>query len=214
MNATADAREHMVERQLAARGIRDRRVLEAMRTVPREAFVPGAQAGFAYDDAPLPIGEGQTISQPYVVAYMLEALGLVDEERVLDIGTGSGYNAALLAEMGCTVVSIERLTALADQARERLRTLGYDDVQVVIGDGSAGWPEGAPWEAVVAAAGAPRVPARLREQLAVGGRLLLPVGAQRDVQALERITRKSAEVYVTERLLDVRFVPLLGADGW
>ncbi|MEQ8662635.1 MAG: protein-L-isoaspartate(D-aspartate) O-methyltransferase [Gammaproteobacteria bacterium] len=213
-NTCRDARERMVEYQLIARGIRDPYVLAAMRTVPREAFVPTAQAAAAYDDAPLPIGEEQTISQPYIVAYMLEALELASGERVLDIGTGSGYAAALLAEMGCTVVSIERLAGLAAAASARLHALGYDAVRVVVGDGSAGWAAGAPWDAIVAAAGAPRVPAQLREQLAVGGRLLLPIGDQRNLQALERIRRESAHGFVSERLLDVRFVPLVGTAGW
>lgn len=210
---TAD-RHFMVERQLAARGITDPAVLEAMRTVPREAFVPPDFAAEAYADGPLPIGEGQTISQPYVVALMAEALELRGDERVLEIGAGSGYAAAVLGQVAAEVIAVERHRALADEASERLRALGYDNVEVVAGDGSKGWPEHAPYDAIVTAAGAPAVPDSLRGQLAVGGRLVIPVGRDRTLQELLRIRRLSETEYRQEELGGVRFVPLVGEEGW
>jgi protein-L-isoaspartate(D-aspartate) O-methyltransferase len=210
----ARARERMVATQIAARGVRDPRVLAAMRRVPREAFVAESQAGWAYEDEPLPIGEGQTISQPYIVAAMAEALRLQPADRVLEIGTGSGYAAAVLAELAAAVYTIERLPALAERARGRLARLGYDRVRVVVGDGTLGLPAQAPFDAIVATAGGPRVPTPLLEQLAVGGRLVMPVGPEPRFQALVRVTRAAPDRWDREELMDVAFVPLIGAHGW
>ncbi len=209
----AREREAMVTRQIAARGIRDPRLLAAMRRVPRERFVPAELAALAYDDTPLPIDAGQTISQPYVVALMTEALELEPDDRVLEIGTGSGYAAAVLAELAREVYTIERHRVLADGARERLEALGYRNVQVRCGDGTLGWPEHAPFDAIVVTAGAPAVPASLREQLAVGGRLVIPVGSER-VQKLLRVRRTGEAAWEEEDLGAVRFVPLIGAEGY
>jgi protein-L-isoaspartate(D-aspartate) O-methyltransferase len=207
-------RRLMVEHQVERRGIRDRRVLAAMRRVPREAFVPPELSDQAYADGPLPIGEGQTISQPYIVALMVDALGLSGGERVLEIGAGSGYAAAVLAEIAAEVTTVERHARLAEEAAARLARLGYGNVQVRIGDGSRGWPEGAPYDGIVVAAGAPEVPEALKEQLAVGGRLVIPVGRGRTLQELVRIRRLSETGYQREELGGVRFVPLVGEEGW
>ncbi|HEM46220.1 MAG TPA: protein-L-isoaspartate(D-aspartate) O-methyltransferase, partial [Alphaproteobacteria bacterium] len=175
-------REEMVRRQIEARGVRAKAVLDAMRTVRREGFVPSYLGEFAYDDTPLPIEEEQTISQPYIVAFMIEALELAGDERVLEIGTGSGYAAAVLAEIAREVYTIERHEGLARTAAARLAEQGYGRVHVRCGDGTLGWPEAAPFDAIVVAAGGPRVPASLREQLAIGGRLVIPVGDQVGLQ--------------------------------
>jgi protein-L-isoaspartate(D-aspartate) O-methyltransferase len=204
----------MVERQLAARGIRDPRVLGAMGKVPRETFVSARQVAFAYDDGPLPIGEGQTISQPYVVARMTEALTLTRTDRVLEIGTGSGYSAAILAEIVGEVYTVERLPSLAERARQHLAELGYASVHVLCGDGTLGWPEHAPYDAIVVTAGGPKVPPALLDQLAIGGRLVMPVGAVSCDQCLVRVVRAAAEDYRREELDAVAFVPLIGAQGW
>jgi protein-L-isoaspartate(D-aspartate) O-methyltransferase len=202
-----DARLAMVRAQLETRDIRDPRVLEAMRRVPRHAFVPQALRGFAYDDGPLPIGHGQTISQPYIVALMTQ-LALGDHpQRVLDVGTGCGYQAAVLAELFPEVHSVEIVPELAEQARARLAQLGYARVHVHGGDGRVGWPEAAPYDAIVAACAALEVPDALIEQLAVGGRLVIPVG--RSEQQLVRI-RKTPEGISREVLFGVRFVPMRG----
>jgi protein-L-isoaspartate(D-aspartate) O-methyltransferase len=215
----AAERRRMVERQIAGRGVRDERVLEACRRVPREAFVPAPFAGQAYDDRPLPIGEGQTISQPFIVALMTEALRLPPPAegaptRALEIGTGSGYAAAVLAEVADEVVTIERHRALAEHARAVLAELGYANVRVVDGDGTRGWPERAPYDGIVVAAGGPSVPRSLREQLAEGGRLVIPVGPAGDVQKLVVITRLAGSRWREEDLGEVRFVPLIGEEGW
>jgi protein-L-isoaspartate(D-aspartate) O-methyltransferase len=202
----------MVKEQMERRGIADVRVLEAMRKVPRHLFVDPVLAGRAYEDAPLPIGEGQTISQPYMVAVMTAALALQGGERVLEIGTGSGYQAAVLAELAGQVYSIERIPALADRAQETLRRLGYDNVTIRVGDGSLGWPEAAPFAAIVVTAGAPRVPPPLVEQLQVGGRLLIPVGSPQ-AQTLRRVVRKEDGVE-QEELVGCIFVRLVGEHGW
>ena len=202
----------MVERQLAARGITDGRVLAAMERVPREAFVPAELAEYAYDDSPLPIGEGQTISQPYIVALMAEAAHIGPGARVLEVGTGSGYAAAVLAELAASVVSIERHAALAEKARAALMELGYGNVEVIEGDGSRGVPERAPYDAILVAAGAPAPPDSLKRQLAEGGRLVIPINVDSH-QELRVITRRG-DSYEEEDLGAVRFVPLLGEEGW
>jgi protein-L-isoaspartate(D-aspartate) O-methyltransferase len=207
-------RRLMVEHQLERRGIADPLVLEAMRKVPREAFVPPELADEAYADGPLPIGEGQTISQPYIVALMAEALELRGADRVLEIGAGSGYAAAVLAEIAAELYTVERHARLAEEAAARLTRLGYDNVHVRVGDGSLGWPEHAPFDAIVVAAGAPEVPEALKEQLAVGGRLVIPVGQGRTLQDLLRLRRLSETEYQREELGGVRFVPLVGEGGW
>ncbi len=207
-------RAEMIERQIASRGVRSPRVLSAMGRVRREGYVPSYLGEFAYEDAPLPIEEEQTISQPYIVAFMVEALELAGGERVLEIGTGSGYAAAVMAEIAAEVYTIERHERLARQAAKRLARDGYRNVHVRHGDGTLGWPEAAPFDAIVVAAGGPQVPRSLREQLAVGGRLVIPVGEEVGLQRLKRIRRLSAERYQEADLADVRFVPLIGEEGW
>ncbi len=214
MRDFACQRDAMVREQLESRGIRDPAVLAAMREVPREEFVPRELREAAYDDNPLPIGEGQTISQPYMVAYMSEALELSPAHRVLEIGTGSGYAAAVLSRIVGQVYTVERLTGLAESARRRLDRLGYDNVRVEEGDGSLGLPEWAPYDAIVVTAGAPGVPKPLAEQLAIGGRLVMPVGATPYFQILVRLRRTGESEYREEELFEVRFVPLIGAAGW
>jgi protein-L-isoaspartate(D-aspartate) O-methyltransferase len=214
MATMIDPRRRMVRRQIAGRGIADRRVLAAMETVPREAFLPEAMQEFAYEDTPLPIEEGQTISQPYIVARMAEAADVGPGDRVLEVGAGSGYAAAVLGELAGRVFTIERHPALADLARARLRQLGYDNVEVLTGDGTLGWPEQAPFDAIIATAGGPRVPDTWRAQLAVGGRLVMPVGETPTIQRLIRLTRTSAETWHEEQIEEVRFVPLIGEQGW
>jgi protein-L-isoaspartate(D-aspartate) O-methyltransferase len=206
--------DHMVRTQIARRGIRDAAVLEAMRSVPREAFVPPEMAEFAYEDHPLPIGEGQTISQPYIVALMTAALRLAPHDRVLEIGTGSGYAAAVLGRIAREVYTIERHGALADAAAARLRALEFTNVHVLHGDGTLGWREHAPYDAIVVAAGGPKVPEALLAQLAVGGRLVIPIGEDKALQTLVRVTRQADGRFTQEDLGDVRFVPLIGAHGW
>jgi protein-L-isoaspartate(D-aspartate) O-methyltransferase len=207
-----ERRQAMVASQLAARGISDPRVLDAMRTVPREAFVPEHLRESAYRDSPLPIGLGQTISQPHVVAFMIEALDLQDGEKVLEIGAGSGYAAAVLGQIAGQVYAIERIRELADRARETLDTLGYGNVQIRHGDGTLGWPEEAPFDAIAVAAGAREVPEPLKQQLKEGGRVIIPVGRNALFQQLMRITRVSQNEYAEEDLIAVRFVPLIGGS--
>jgi protein-L-isoaspartate(D-aspartate) O-methyltransferase len=200
----------MVARQIERRGVGDRLVLQAMREVPREAFVEAGMEEFAFDDSPLPIGEGQTISQPYIVAFMAEAAELSANDRVLEVGTGSGYAAAVFGRIAKAVYTIERHASLAEQARRRLAELGISNVFVRVGDRTLGWSDAAPFDAIIVAAGAPEAPAALKQQLAIGGRLIIPLG-EGDVQSLTRITRKSEALYETEDLASVRFVPLIGA---
>lgn len=207
-------RRQMVEQQLGRRGIRDPAIVRAMESVPREAFVPASLAEFAYDDSPLPIEAEQTISQPYIVALMTEALELKPDDRVLEIGTGSGYAAAVLSEIAAEVYTIERHCDLADAAGDRLASLGYRNVLVRCGDGTLGWREEAPFDAIVVAAGGPTIPESLRAQLAVGGRLVMPVGGVERVQRLLLVRRVSASKYRETDLGPVRFVPLIGAEGW
>lgn len=206
----------MVERQLIARGITDRDVLAAMGRVPREIFVPADRRAGAYDDAALPIGAGQTISQPYVVALMLEAAELRSGMSVLEIGTGSGYAAAVIAQIVDRVYTVERLADLAAKAGQRLVEFGFGNVEVAVGDGTLGWPEHAPFSAILVAAGGPASPPRaLQEQLAVGGRMVIPTGSSRYLQELtvfERLDRDGSMRRTT--LGDVRFVPLVGSAGW
>jgi protein-L-isoaspartate(D-aspartate) O-methyltransferase len=210
----AAARRCMVQRQIAARGVTDPLVLQAMQTVPREWFVPEELRGFAYDDSPLPIGQGQTISQPYIVAFMIEALHLQKGDKVLEIGAGSGYAAAVLATIAGDIYSIERIESLADTARDRLAHAGYPQVRVICGDGTRGWPEAAPFDAIVVAAGGPEVPESLKQQLKIGGRLVIPAGSRPDRQQLLQVTRVSKTDFVTKKLAPVRFVPLIGEEGW
>lgn len=214
-DARNKARLQMIELQLIARGIRDPRVLRAMATVPREKFVGDEFQSAAYQDRPLPIEESQTISQPYVVAWMCEAARLRDEDRALEIGTGSGYGAAVMAELCSSVVTIERHAPLCDSARERLEKLGYGArVRVFCGDGTLGWPEGAPYDAICVAAGGPHPPKSLLRQLKVGGRLIMPVGDDQKHQHLVRITAMPDGSFDRESLGAVTFVPLIGAEGW
>jgi protein-L-isoaspartate(D-aspartate) O-methyltransferase len=208
-----ERRQVMVNEQLRRRDITDPRVLAAFAAVPREAFVPRDQHAHAYDDAPLPIGAGQTISQPYVVAMTAQALALQGHEHVLEIGTGSGYAAAILGSLAREVDSVERIEELAASAAARLALLGFTNVHVHHADGSLGWPAAAPYEAIAVAAGAPRPPPSLLAQLAIGGRLVLPHGAPAH-QQLARITRRSIDQFDEDNLGDVRFVPLVGAEGW
>jgi protein-L-isoaspartate(D-aspartate) O-methyltransferase len=208
-----EARERMVADQLVARGIRDARVLDAMRRVPREAFVPAASWALAYADRALPIGNAQTISQPYMVAVMTEALSLNATARVLDVGTGSGYQAAILGELARDVITIERRPELARTARETLTSLGYQNIRVIVGDGSLGHAEEAPFDAILVAAGAPRIPAALTQQLSPhGGRLVIPIGRS-DLQQLMVVTRDGERWSESVREQCV-FVPLLGVGGW
>lgn len=209
----AAQRTKMVSRQLRRRHIRDEAVLAAMGSVAREHFVPQACRTMAYHDRALPLADGQTVSQPYMVATMTEALGLSPGERVLEIGTGSGYQTAILSRLAGAVHSVERLPGLAARARTLLREGGYRNVHVRVGDGTLGWPEEAPFDAILVTAGAPAVPLALREQLSPdGGRMVIPVGSRGD-QDLLRL-RRAPDGMTTERLLACQFVPLLGAEGW
>ena len=208
------ARQRMLTRHLAGRGIADQRVIDAMAVVPRELFAPRSRAHEAYADRPIPIGMGQTISQPYMVAWMAEALELAPGDRVLEVGTGSGYSAAVLGRRCREVDRVERHAPLADGARGLLRKLGYDSVRVRCGDGSLGWPGHAPYDAIVVAAAGPRVPGSLRDQLGPGGRLVMPLGTGGGRQALVRERRTAMGGFSREDLGSVRFVPLIGDEGW
>ncbi|WP_082143728.1 protein-L-isoaspartate(D-aspartate) O-methyltransferase [Nitratireductor soli] len=199
---------------LRKRGIRSQRVLDAMQRVPRDIFVPRHLAELAYEDGALPIGEGQTISQPYVVALMTEAAGISAESRVLEIGTGSGYSTAVLASIAGQVFSIERHEALAEAALRRLSETGVENATIKIGDGTLGWPERAPFDAIVVAAAGPRIPDALRAQLAIGGRLIMPVGSGAGPQTLTSVVRRGTNDFETRSLSKVSFVPLIGAQGW
>jgi len=207
-----DERRRMVERQLRRRRVKDERVLSAMARVPRELFLPEDVRERAYDDAALPIGGGQTMSQPYIVAKMCELLSLDGDERVLDVGTGSGYHAAVLAELAGEVVTIERVRALAERARAALAAAGYDDVDARVGDGTLGVPDRAPYDAIAVAAAAPVLPGSLYEQLKLGGRIVVPVGGRAN-QRLELIV-KSPEGAAVVRSVPCRFVPLVGEEGF
>jgi protein-L-isoaspartate(D-aspartate) O-methyltransferase len=208
----AAARREMVEIQIQRRGVFDPRVLMAMRKVPRHKFVPPAQQDQAYGDYPLPIGEDQTISQPYIVALMTEILDVKDTDKVLEIGTGSGYQAAILAELAAQVYSIERIPSLAAKARKVMEELGYTNVHIKVADGTLGWAEEGPFDAIMVTAGAPQVPRPLTEQLAPGGRLVIPVGDQWS-QTLT-LVRKTKEGLKFEYHGGCRFVRLIGQHGW
>ncbi len=214
MNGMAALRNDMVDEQIVPRGVRSELVLDAMRKVPREAFLPESLHEFAYEDSPLPIDAEQTISQPYIVAFMIEALNLRGDEQVLEIGVGSGYAAAILGEIARDVYTVERIGQLASKATAVLTDLGYDNVHVLHGDGTLGWEEHAPYDAIVVAASGPAVPATLKQQLTIGGRLVIPIGTDVRAQELVRVTRLSEEKFKTEDLADVRFVPLVGKEGW
>ena len=207
-------RERMVAEQILARGVRDKRVLDAMSKVSREAFVPENVRNLAYEDRPLPIAAGQTISQPYIVAYMIEALVLKGGEKVLEIGAGSGYAAAILAEIAGEVYTIERIDQLAEKAASNLMDQGYENVHILHADGTIGWRDESPFDAILVSAGAPEIPLALKQQLAIGGRMVIPVGSDPKAQELIRITRVDENGYDREDLADVRFVPLIGKEGW
>ncbi|WP_238625232.1 protein-L-isoaspartate(D-aspartate) O-methyltransferase [Aggregatilinea lenta] len=206
-------RERMVRDQLAARDITDPRVLEAMRRVPRHRFVPPRLQSHAYEDTPLPIGSDQTISQPYVVALMTQLLEVHPHETILEIGTGSGYQTAVLCELAQMVYSLERHSSLADEAQRRLADLGYHNVEVFVGDGSQGFPDMAPFDGILAAAAAPAIPGPLQTQLADGGRLVIPIGDAKQQQTLQRV-RRQGNTWRVEETIPVMFVPLFGRYGF
>lgn len=208
----AAARRQMVDQQIAGRGVRDRRVLQTMAEVPRHRFLPAEYRHLAYDDSALPIGECQTISQPYMVGVMTEALQLQPSSRVLEIGTGSGYQTAVLAEIAAEVYTVERFETLSDEARALLTELGYRNVQFRVDDGSQGWPEAAPFDAILITAAAREIPEPLQAQLAPGGRLVVPLG-DRSLQELYRLTRIDGE-WRREAITPCRFVPLVAEAGW
>jgi protein-L-isoaspartate(D-aspartate) O-methyltransferase len=213
-SAVLHSRQTMVTDQLVRRGIRDARVLDAMRQVPREEFVDRANRAHVYEDRPLPIGSGQTISQPYIVAYMIEALQLTGGEKVLEIGGGSGYAAAVLARIADHVFTIERLPELASRAQMNLAAAGARNVTVRCADGTQGWPEEAPFDAILVSAGAPEVPRPLLDQLKIGGTMVVPVGYDPTSQDLIRVLRTAADNFERTTLTSVRFVPLIGEEGW
>ncbi len=205
-------REEMVARQLAPRRIRDERVLAAFREVPRHLFASGAGLREAYADHPLPIGEGQTISQPYMVALMTQCLGLTGRDKVLEIGTGSGYQAAILSRLAAEVYTVERVAVLADRAGELFRRLGYDNISIRVGDGTLGWPEFAPYDAIIVTAGSPGVPPPLVEQLAEGGKLVIPAGGGYSQRLL--VLERRGEKIIQRDEGGCVFVPLIGEYGW
>ena len=209
-----ELREWMVERQIRRRGIESTAVLAAFRTVPREAFVPEPMREFAYEDGPLPIGEGQTISQPYIVALMIQSADIRSGDTVLEVGAGSGYAAAVISRIAGRVIAIERQHDLVEVAAERLRRLAYDNVRIVEGDGTRGCPEEAPFDAILAAASGSHVPRPLVEQLAPGGRIVMPIGDPGGVQELVKVTKQEDGILREENLGGVRFVPLIGEEGW
>lgn len=208
----AALRDEMIRVQIQARGVGDQRLLDAFRAVPRHLFVPASLRQHAYEDSPVAIGCDQTISQPYMVACMTALLAVQPDHRVLEIGTGSGYQAAILAHLAREVFSVERVESLGAEAAARLAELRYDNVTVVVGDGTLGWPEGAPYDRILVTAGGPQVPETLRDQLAVGGRLVCPVG-DRAEQILHVVTR-TAVGFETSEQVRCKFVPLIGEEGW
>jgi protein-L-isoaspartate(D-aspartate) O-methyltransferase len=212
--AFASARETMIERQLRRRGIAEPHILDAFRAVPREAFVGAEHAAEAYGDHPLPIGAGQTISQPYIVALMIQAAGVAPGDLVLEVGAGSGYAAAVIGCIAAQVVAMERHPELAEEARERLARLGFSNVHIVVGDGTRGWPDSAPYDAILAAASGSHVPDSLVDQLKPGGCLVMPIGDQCSAQQLVKVTRGADGSLRRLDLGAVRFVPLIGEEGW
>ncbi len=213
MRAHQQARDLMVDKQIVTRGVSDNRVLAAMRSVPRHLFLNADRQDHAYRDHPAPIGCDQTISQPYMVAAMTELLALTPSARVLEIGTGSGYQTAVLAEIAVHVTSVERHAALADAARQRLQALGYDNIDVVVGDGTLGHPDAAPYNAILVTAATPEIPEALQAQLALGGRLVAPVGDTK-VQQLITLVREANNETTRHPGIACRFVPLIGEQGW
>jgi protein-L-isoaspartate(D-aspartate) O-methyltransferase len=214
MTDFASEREEMVERQLRRRGITEPEILDAFRAVPREAFVSDEYAGLAYGDHPLPIEANQTISQPYIVALMIEAAAIESGARVLEVGSGSGYAAAVISRIADKVIGIERQHELVEVARERLARLGYDNVEIVEGDGTTGWPDQAPYDAILAAASGRHVPQSLVDQLKPGGRLVIPLGEPGGMQKLLKVTKQADGSLEQSDLGAVRFVPLIGEEGW
>ncbi len=202
----------MVENQIRARGVRDPGVLSAMRRVPREIFVPLGSRKYAYDDAPISIGEGQTISQPYMVALMTECIELRGNEKVLEIGTGTGYQMAILLQLTPRVYSVERIPALAEKAKRNLASLSYKTINIKTGDGTCGWPEEAPFDAIIVTSGAPSVPESLKLQLAEGGRLVIPAGSRHN-QTLYKVTKQD-DCFALSEITPCVFVPLIGKYGW
>ena len=207
-------REAMVERQLRRRGITEPDILDAFRAVPREAFVGTDKAHLAYGDHPLPIEAGQTISQPYIVALMIQAAAIKPNDVVLEVGSGSGYAAAIISRIASRVIGVERQHELVEVSRERLRRLGFENIEIVEGDGTRGWRDGAPYDAILAAASGNHVPESLLSQLAPCGRLVIPLGRPGAVQQLVKVTRQEDGILVQEDLGAVRFVPLIGEEGW
>lgn len=207
-------RNRMVDRQIAARGISDPRLLAAFRTVPREEFISANHADHAYEDSPLPIESGQTISQPYIVALTIEAAKIGEGARVLEVGSGSGYAAAIIGQVAGEVIAIERHHELVELARQRMERLGYDNVRIVEGDGTLGWPEEAPFDAIVAAASGSHVPKSWIAQLKPGGRIVMPIGGPHSAQSLIKVTKTEDGTLDREDLGAVRFVPLIGHEGF
>ena len=214
MTDFAAERDAMIERQIESRGIREPTILEAFRAVPREEFLSSEYADLAYGDHPLPIEAGQTISQPYIVALMIQAGEIKPGDRVLEVGAGSGYAAAVMSRIAGEVVAIERQPDLVGVASGRMRRLGYDNVRIVEGDGTRGWEADAPYDAILAAASGSHVPPQWIEQLGVGGRIVMPVGEPGWIQKLVKVTKGPAGQLITEDLGGVRFVPLIGEEGW
>ena len=208
------ARQQMVDVQIARRGIKSERVLEAMRAVPRENFVDEVFKKSAYEDSPLPIGEGQTISQPLIVALMIEAAEVGPGSRVLEVGAGSGYAAAVISRIAEKVYAIERHASLVEKARRRFQTLGYENIELTAGDGTLGWPERQPFDVIMVAAASPGVPEALKQQLAIGGRMVIPVGSQERGQTLLKLTRNNKTTFEEKDLGGVMFVPLIGEQAW
>jgi protein-L-isoaspartate(D-aspartate) O-methyltransferase len=207
-------REAMVKRQMRSRGIVDQRILDAFMAVPREEFVAPEQRAQAYGDHPLPIAAGQTISQPFIVAMMIDAAQIGRGDRVLEVGSGSGYAAAVISQIAREVIGIERHRELVETATTRMRQLGYDNVRIVHGDGSLGWPDEAPFDAILAAASGSHVPQALVEQLAPGGRIVMPIGSPDRIQHLVKVTKETDGRLQQSELGPVRFVPLIGEEGW
>ncbi len=207
------ARRRMVEKQLIGRGITDAKVIEVMSRIPRHLFIPEALRDQAYGDYPVPIGEKQTISQAFTVAFMTQSLELDGDEKILEVGTGSGYQAAVLSQLADKVYTVERIASLARQARRVLDQLACRNVNLKVSDGTLGWENEAPFDGILVTAGAPAIPDEYRCQLSIGGRLIIPVGG-REQQDMIRVTRLSESDYREEKLLDCRFVPLIGSQGW